>query len=96
MSSRLTIYKTDSLGVIYVFRPTRRQRDHIQPDRLVDNFGREPVAAIDDSGNHRWVRRDNTLAIVLGGSLRAVTKVWHLFAVRLFQIVRTFFATIYR
>src|SRR5208337_3106954 len=28
----------------------------IKPDRLLDNLGREAVAAIDDLGHHRWLR----------------------------------------
>jgi hypothetical protein len=29
----------------------------IEPDRLLDDFGREAVAAIADLGHHRWLRR---------------------------------------
>src|SRR5450631_4271742 len=28
----------------------------VKPDRLLDNLGREPVAAIADLGHHRWLR----------------------------------------
>jgi hypothetical protein len=28
----------------------------IKPDRLLDDFGREAVAAIADPGHHRWLR----------------------------------------
>jgi len=28
----------------------------IKPDRLLDDFGREAVAAIADFGHHRWLR----------------------------------------
>jgi hypothetical protein len=28
----------------------------VEPDRLLDDFGREPVAAIADLGHHRWLQ----------------------------------------
>ena len=53
-------------GFIGDYYPTRGQQildiseaqgePEIKPDRLLDNLGREPVAAIADLGHHRWLR----------------------------------------
>src|SRR5580704_13273775 len=36
--------------------PEAQGEPDIKPDRLLDNLGREAVAAITDLGHHRWLR----------------------------------------
>src|SRR6202022_844805 len=40
-----------------IFDVAEAQREpNIEPDRLLDDFGREAVAAVADLGHHRWLR----------------------------------------